>query len=161
MYLHNILILESEHGVIFVSFGSMLKGSLMSEKMRKIFTNAFGKLKQRVLWKWESEEMEGKPDNVMLSKWLPQQDLLAHPNLKIFISHMGQSSSQEALCHQVPVVRQFFSDSLKQSYKVCYLYYLTTFHSFDFLGWHSNIWGSTRKFRGSRTKRLRNQYSIS
>ena len=108
------MILESEHGVIFVSFGSMLKGSLMSEKMRQIFTNAFGKLKQRVLWKWESEEMEGKPDNVMLSKWLPQQDLLAHPNLKLFISHMGQSSSQEALCHQVPVVRQFFLDHLKK-----------------------------------------------
>ena len=100
----------------------MLKGSLMSEKMRKIFTNAFGKLKQRVLWKWESEEMEGKPDNVMLSKWLPQQDLLAHPNLKLFISHMGQSSSQEALCHQVPVVRQIFSDSLKQSYKLNYIF---------------------------------------
>ena len=108
LQIHNILILDSEHGVIFVSFGSMLKGSLMSEKMRQIFTHAFGKLKQRVLWKWESEDMEGKPDNVMLSKWLPQQDLLAHPNLKLFISHMGQSSSQEALCHKVPVVREFF-----------------------------------------------------
>ena len=108
------MILDSDYGVIFVSFGSMLKGSLMSEKMRQIFTHAFGKLKQRVLWKWESEDMEGKPDNVMLSKWLPQQDLLAHPNLKLFISHMGQSSSQEALCHQVPVVRQFFLDHLKK-----------------------------------------------
>ena len=114
MQIHNILILDSEHGVIFVSFGSMLKGSLMSEKMRQIFTHAFGKLKQRVLWKWESEEMEGKPDNVMLSKWLPQQDLLAHPNLKLFISHMGQSSSQEALCHKVPVVREFILSILKQ-----------------------------------------------
>jgi hypothetical protein len=27
----------------------------------------------RVLWKWETEHMEDKPDNVMLSKWLPQQ----------------------------------------------------------------------------------------
>ena len=87
-----------------MSFGSVLKASQMSDKIRTIFTTAFSKLKQRVIWKWETEEMEGKPDNVMLSKWLPQQDLLAHPNLKLFISHMGQSSSQEALCHKKPVV---------------------------------------------------------
>jgi hypothetical protein len=41
---------------------------------------------------------------VMLAKWLPQQDILAHPNLKVFISHGGQSSFQETLCHQKPVV---------------------------------------------------------
>ena len=48
--------------------------------------------------------MEGKPKNVLLSKWLPQQDVLAHPKLKVFITHAGQSSFQESLCHQKPVV---------------------------------------------------------
>ena len=90
--------------MIYVSFGSVLKASQMSDELRIIFTTVFAKLPQRILWKWETDEMEGKPENVMLSKWLPQQDILAHPNLKIFISHMGQSSSQEALCHGKPVV---------------------------------------------------------
>ena len=58
------------------------------------------------MWKWESEEMQDKPDNIMLSKWLPQQDILAHPKLKLFITHGGQSSTQEALCHKKPVVRK-------------------------------------------------------
>ena len=49
--------------------------------------------------------MQEKPDNIMLSKWLPQQDILAHPKLKLFITHGGQSSTQEALCHKKPVVR--------------------------------------------------------
>ena len=98
------LLPDAEDGVIFVSFGSAIKSSQMSEKLKNVFTNVFSKLKQKILWKWETEEMEGKPDNVKLSKWLPQQDILSHPNLKLFISHMGQSSAQEALCHQVPVV---------------------------------------------------------
>ncbi len=29
----------------------------------------------RVLWKWGGE-MEGKPENVLLRDWLPQQDVL-------------------------------------------------------------------------------------
>ena len=91
-------------GVIYVSFGSVLKASVMSEDKRKTLLNVFGKLKQKVLWKWETEHMEDKPSNVMLHKWLPQQDVLGHPNVKLFISHAGQSSFQETLCHQKPAV---------------------------------------------------------
>ena len=76
----------------------------MSEEKRQLLLGVFRKLKQRVLWKWETEEMPDKPDNVMLSKWLPQQDVLAHPKVRLFVSHGGQSSSQESLCHQKPMV---------------------------------------------------------
>ena len=40
----------------------------------------------------------------LVSDWLPQQDILAHPNLKVFMTHAGQSSMQELLCHQKPAV---------------------------------------------------------
>jgi hypothetical protein len=46
----------------------------MSEEKKQILLSVFRQLKQRVLWKWEAEEMADKPDNVMLSKWLPQQE---------------------------------------------------------------------------------------
>ena len=91
-------------GVIYVSFGSVLKASVMSDDKRKIMLGAFGKLKQKVLWKWETEVMDDKPSNVMLHKWLPQQDVLGHPNVKLFVSHGGQSSFQETICHQTPAV---------------------------------------------------------
>ena len=93
-----------EEGVIYVSFGSVLKASVMSDEKRKILLNVFGKLKQRVLWKWETDHMEDKPPNVMLHKWLPQQDVLGHPSVKLFVSHAGQSSFQETVCHQKPAV---------------------------------------------------------
>ena len=79
----------------------------MSEDKRKALLSVFGKLKQKVLWKWETDHMEDKPPNVMLHKWLPQQDVLGHPNVKLFVSHGGQSSFQETVCHQKPAVSYY------------------------------------------------------
>lgn len=76
----------------------------MPKERQQIFNRVLGRLQQQVLWKWDFEEMDGTPENVMLSKWLPQQDILAHPNLKLFVTHGGQSSSQEAWCHKKPMV---------------------------------------------------------
>jgi glucuronosyltransferase len=67
---------EAPEGVIFFSMGSNLKSSqLPNEKLRAIL-EAFSKLKQRVLWKWEDESLPGKPSNVEVAKWLPQSDIL-------------------------------------------------------------------------------------
>lgn len=56
--------------------GSMIKGHTFPEEKRQIFMRAFGRLSQRVLWKWENDTMPGKPDNVMIQKWMPQFDVL-------------------------------------------------------------------------------------
>ena len=94
---------ESQHGVIFVSFGSVVKAAKMPEAKRKMMLSVFSKLKQRVIWKWETS-MEDAPDNVMLSSWLPQTSLLAHPGVKLFITHGGAGSIQETICHKTPIV---------------------------------------------------------
>ena len=54
----------------------------MPENIRQAFVSAFSKLKQRVLWKYETETMDNLPPNVKLSKWLPQQDVLGHPKIR-------------------------------------------------------------------------------
>lgn len=54
--------------------------------------------------KWESDVLEGKPDNVLIGKWLPQDDILAHPNVRAFISHCGLGSTVESKYHGVPIV---------------------------------------------------------
>lgn len=76
----------------------------MPESKRKMLLNVFSKLKQQVLWKWESESMPNLPANVKLSKWLPQQDLLGHKEIKMFITHCGGGSTEEAIYHGVPLL---------------------------------------------------------
>jgi hypothetical protein len=95
---------DATEGVLYVSFGSVLQGSQLPEDKLKAMIEAFGKLKEKVLFKWESDTMTGKPDNVMVKSFLPQQDILGHPNLKAFITHAGYLSFEEALCHQTPMI---------------------------------------------------------
>ncbi|CRK99007.1 CLUMA_CG011945, isoform A [Clunio marinus] len=94
----------SQHGVIFFSLGSNAKTSFLPTYKIEILLKVFSQLKQRVIMKWESDELEGKPNNVLISKWLPQDDILAHPNVRMFISHCGLGSVVEARYHGVPVV---------------------------------------------------------
>lgn len=54
--------------------------------------------------KWDSETLENKPENVMIGKWLPQDDILAHKNIKLFISHCGLGGTVESKYHGVPIV---------------------------------------------------------
>jgi len=96
---------SSSQGVILVSFGSAVKPSQMTKERRAIFLEVFSQLEEyTIIWKWDEEEVEGLPPNVVLSKWLPQQDLLAHPNLRVFVTHGGLLSLQEALYHKTPLV---------------------------------------------------------
>ena len=42
--------------------------------------------------------------NIRVVNWLPQNDLLAHKDIKAFVSHVGHNSLYEAAYHGVPVV---------------------------------------------------------
>ncbi|XP_045772911.1 UDP-glycosyltransferase UGT5-like [Maniola jurtina] len=95
---------ESKHGVVYVSFGSNIKSAELPEEKKKAFLNVFKRLKQTVLWKWEEDELDDKPENVVIRKWLPQKEILAHPNINVFIAHGGLIGMQEAIFNGVPVV---------------------------------------------------------
>merc|ERR1712117_670469 len=47
---------------------------------------------------------EGMPANMIVRKFLPQQDILGHPNTAAFVTHAGYLSFEESLCHCVPMV---------------------------------------------------------
>lgn len=81
---------NSEHGVIIFSLGSLLQSSRLPKGIIDTFLGVFGKLKERVIWKFEDESLT-VPENVLVRKWLPQSDILAHPNVVLFITHGGMS----------------------------------------------------------------------
>ncbi|XP_025424454.1 UDP-glucuronosyltransferase 2B13-like isoform X2 [Sipha flava] len=94
---------EAEHGVVYFCMGSLLRGETFPVEKRKMFLKVFEKIPQRVLWKWEGE-LHDKPSNVMIRKWMPQRDILAHPNVKLFISHGGLLGTTEAVYEGVPIL---------------------------------------------------------
>ncbi|XP_015838842.1 UDP-glycosyltransferase UGT5-like [Tribolium castaneum] len=94
----------AKDGVIYFSMGSNLKSAELPNDKRDAILKTFAKLKQKVLWKWEEEDLPGKSPNVKTAKWLPQQDILAHPNVKLFITHGGLLSTIETIYHGVPIL---------------------------------------------------------
>lgn len=94
----------SAEGVIYFSFGSCIRSIDMPEDKLAAFIETFRSLKQKVLWKFENDTMTNLPPNVMIRKWLPQSDILAHKNVKLFLTHGGAFGTQEGIYHGVPMV---------------------------------------------------------
>ncbi|XP_031561284.1 UDP-glucuronosyltransferase 2B17-like, partial [Actinia tenebrosa] len=94
---------SGEHGVILVTFGSMV--SKLDASILKKMSVVFGRLKQKILWKVKREALPSDiSSNIKAVKWLPQNDVLGHHKARLFISHMGHNGMYEALYHGVPLV---------------------------------------------------------
>ncbi|XP_028166355.1 UDP-glucuronosyltransferase-like [Ostrinia furnacalis] len=93
----------AKHGVIYFSMGSMLKSTTFPEALKRELLDMFRGFKQTVLWKFEDVPPK-LPVNVHVVKWAPQQDVLAHPNCVLFITHGGLLSITETIHHAVPII---------------------------------------------------------
>lgn len=102
---------KADKGVIFFSLGTNVQGSNLSKEKIKIIFNVLSKLPYTVLLKWGDSNFPGQSENMIYRSWLPQDDLLAHPKVKLFITHGGMGSVVESQYHGVPMVGiPFFGD---------------------------------------------------
>ncbi|CAH1641751.1 unnamed protein product [Spodoptera littoralis] len=95
---------SSKNGVIYVSFGTNVDPALFPPEKIATFVRTFSRLPYDVLWKWNKDELPGRTDNIKISKWLPQSDLLKHPKIKAFITQGGLQSTDEAITAGVPLI---------------------------------------------------------
>ncbi|XP_001654514.2 UDP-glucuronosyltransferase 2A3 [Aedes aegypti] len=95
---------NSTNGVIYFSMGSNLKPSLMGKDKLQAILQAFATVRQRIIWKYDDDSLKLDQSKYLMAKWLPQDDILAHPNVKLFITHGGLLSCTESIHHGKPIV---------------------------------------------------------
>lgn len=102
---------SAKHGVIYVSWGSIINSQGMSLNKKQEIVEAFKRLPQTILWKWENDSLTATAKNVHIRSWLPQIDILCHPNVKAFMSHGGLMGTSEGVyCQKPTIVTPIYGD---------------------------------------------------
>lgn len=100
-------VLNKQKRNVLISFGSFTKSSAMPINIKKNFVRLFKEYPDiTFLWKYDGDDLElfKEVDNVFISKWMPQIDLLADPRMSLFITHGGMNSFLEAGRYGVPLL---------------------------------------------------------
>nr|XP_017001943.2 UDP-glucosyltransferase 2-like [Drosophila takahashii] len=96
---------KSTQGAIFLSLGSNVKSHMVKPEIVKTMFKVLSGLRENIVWKWEDlKNTPGNASNILYKDWLPQDDILAHSNTKLFITHAGKNSMTESQYHGVPMV---------------------------------------------------------
>ncbi|XP_069691983.1 UDP-glucosyltransferase 2-like isoform X2 [Periplaneta americana] len=97
---------EAKDGFIFFSLGTNLQFEQLPKDKATTLLEAFASLPQRILLKGAPQEVAGitVPSNVILRDWFPQNGVLAHPNIRIFVTHCGRLSVMEGIYRKVPII---------------------------------------------------------
>ncbi|XP_033229946.1 UDP-glucuronosyltransferase 2B15-like isoform X2 [Belonocnema kinseyi] len=95
---------NARKGALLFSWGSMVNTSTLTQKKLDALLNVFEKMPRKVILKWEYDEFPRKMKNVMIKKWLPQFDIMNHPNVKAYLSHGGLLGLSEGVYVGIPMV---------------------------------------------------------
>nr|XP_019539380.2 UDP-glucuronosyltransferase 2B15-like [Aedes albopictus] len=110
---------SSKKGAVLFSLGSNVRSDKIGEHRQRMFIEAFRQMPHyHFLWKFESDLKLDLPPNVIIKKWMPQNSILAHPNVKAFLTHSGGLSTQEASWFGVPLIGMpFFMDQIRNCHR--------------------------------------------
>lgn len=102
---------SATEGVVYFSLGSSLKTILIDDKTKSEILQALYRLPYKVLWKYENKTHPEMSKNVLTREWFPQQAVLNHKNVKVFVTQGGMQSLEESIHYRVPMVGMpFFGD---------------------------------------------------
>lgn len=97
--------IEESDGVIYFSLGGNIRPSTMPVEKQQVIINALSKVKkEKILWKWDDANVKVDGNKFLIKKWFPQDDILAHPKVKVFITHGGFLGGTEAIYNGKPLI---------------------------------------------------------
>jgi hypothetical protein len=98
---------------VYVNYGSV---TVMTEQHLKEFAWGLANSKYPFLWIVRpdvvmgdsailpNEFFEETKDRGLIISWCPQEQVLAHPSIGVFLTHCGWNSTSESICSGVPVI---------------------------------------------------------
>ena len=104
---------QEPNSVVYVNYGSV---TLMSDQHLKEFAWGLANSKQPFLWIvrpdivmgdsaiMSKEFLEEIKDRGLLTSWCPQDQVLSHRSVAVFLTHCGWNSTLESICEGVPVI---------------------------------------------------------
>ncbi len=95
---------RSKNGVVYISFGSNIASKDLDVNFIEVIKSVIKRSEYDFVWKFEDDNFGEKPENLFISKWVPQADLLAHSKIKLFVTQAGQQSVEEAIEREVPMI---------------------------------------------------------
>lgn len=96
--------LDKSDKVVYFSLGTNVKSSYLNKDTIQTITKALSQLPYTILWKYEGDDLDALPTNIIISKWFSQQDVLRHPNVKLFVTQAGYQSVEEGIVNKVPML---------------------------------------------------------
>ncbi|KAF5458178.1 hypothetical protein F2P56_022232 [Juglans regia] len=117
------------NSVVYVNYGSV---TVMTEQHLKEFAWGLANSKHPFLWivrpdvvmgdsaMLPEEFFEETKDRGLIASWCPQEQVLAHPAVGVFLTHCGWNSTLESVCCGVPLICwPFFADQQPNCRYVC------------------------------------------
>ncbi|EYB99345.1 hypothetical protein Y032_0123g1153 [Ancylostoma ceylanicum] len=112
-------VLSLRRATVLISFGSVAPSINMPEEMKRAIIDVVKSYSNiTFIWKYEQPDdpLVANVQNLFVSKWTPQSDLLADDRLSLFITHGGAGSMMEAATHGKPlIVVPLFGDQTRNA----------------------------------------------
>lgn len=101
------------NSVVYISFGDL---AVMTPRQLCEFAWGICNSNQPFLWKITPDFFKGQlatlpleflektKERGLIATWCPQEQVLAHPSVGVFVSHFGTSSMLESICAGVPMI---------------------------------------------------------
>uniref|UniRef100_A0A803JDQ4 UDP-glucuronosyltransferase n=1 Tax=Xenopus tropicalis TaxID=8364 RepID=A0A803JDQ4_XENTR len=92
----------ASQGVVVFSMVTLAK--YLPYNIAREIAAGLARLPEKVIWRYSGEKLDTLGNNTLIADWIPQNDILGHPNTKAFLAHGGENGVYEAIYHGVPIV---------------------------------------------------------